>query len=156
MMRLGACLLGLLLGWAGAPSGRAGEPVTYGAGVKQAEAVSIGALLADPQKYVGKTVRVDGTIRDVCPMRGCWIDVAGDGAGVVRFQVEDGEITFPVAAKGHPVSAEGVFERTELKGERAVGYLRHLAEEKGEPFDAAKVPDPLVIYRLRGQGAVVR
>ena len=29
------------------------------------------AILADPEKYEGQTVLVQGTIEDVCPRRGC-------------------------------------------------------------------------------------
>jgi hypothetical protein len=142
---------------AAAVPGRAGEPSTFGKGVTAADPVAIAELLASPQKYVGRTVRIDGRIEEVCPMRGCWIDVAAEGRpGVVRVKVTDGEIVFPADAKGRAVSAEGVFERIELTGEQAVGWMRHLAEEKGEPFDPAKVPDPLVLYQIRGLGAVVR
>jgi len=150
---------GLAAAWVlgcGAASAWAAEPVTLGQGVA-APAVAIAELLAHPQVWVGKTVRVDGTIQDVCPMRGCWIDVAGSGApGVLRVKVTDGEIVFPADAKGRAVSAEGVFERLEMRGEQAVGWMRHLAEEKNEPFDPASVPDPLVLYQIRGSGAVLR
>jgi hypothetical protein len=149
----------LLAVWivAASTSGRAGEPLTLGQGVAVPEAVAISELLAHPQAWVGKTVRIDGTIQDVCPMRGCWIDVVGAGGpGMLRVKVTDGEIVFPADSKGRAVSAEGVFERLELKGEQAVGWMRHLAEEKKQPFDPASVPDPLVLYQIRGAGAVLR
>jgi hypothetical protein len=132
------------------------ESQVFGAGVSQPEPVAIGDLLAHPQDHVGKTVRVDGRITDVCPKRGCWIDIAGEGSErVIRFKVADGEIVFPAEVRGKGVIAEGVFTRIELEGEEAVAYARHLAEEKDEPFDASKVKPPLVFYQIKGSGAVV-
>jgi len=148
---IGAATL-LLLWVSGA---RAGE-VSYGAGVTLAESTSMAKILADPDAYVGKKVRIEGKVADVCPAKGCWMELR-EGEGTVsslRVKVEDGVIVFPVTAKGQLAVAEGVVEAIPMTRDQYVGWLRHLAEERGQTFDEAKVGDgPFRILQLKGTGA---
>lgn len=137
----------------------AGELVgqTYGDGVKGEPSVSISDILADPKLYDGKVVRVEGTITDVCPMRGCWFDVEGDAPGTeMRFKVRDGVMEFPMTAIGKHAVAEGVVTVHELTLEETRRYVAHLAEEKGEAFDPATVTEAETLVQLAGTGAVIR
>jgi hypothetical protein len=134
----------------------AGEPASYGEALVLEQALPIGDLLADPDSWVGKRVRVEGEITDVCPRAGCWIDIGGGRSGTIRFKVDDGVIVFPVEAEGRGVVAEGTLVRLELTEEQAVARARHLAEEKGEAFDPSTVEPPYVYYQIRGKGAEIR
>jgi hypothetical protein len=127
----------------------------YGGGVKVAEATSIAKIMADPDAYVGKTVRIEGKVLDVCPMKGCWMELSGEGEGSsLKVKVDDGVIVFPVTAKGKLAVAEGVLEAIPMTRESYVGWMEHLAEEKGQTFDAASVGDgPFRILQLKGTGA---
>jgi hypothetical protein len=131
------------------------EPIAVGGPLTQVNSVSIGELLGNPEAYVGKTVQVRGAITDVCPKAGCWVDIE-DADNRIRFKVNDGEIVFPLEAKGRRIVAEGVLTRIEMTREQAVGYARHLAEEKNEPFDPKSVTGPMKIYQIQGSGAVMR
>jgi len=102
----------------------------YGAGVSIATATPIKELYASPEKFVGKTVRVDGIVTAVCTEMGCWLALgaADNPDQAVRFQADhDGKIVFPITLKGKQASAEGVFikiaagdkEATEAAGEHA-------------------------------------
>lgn len=128
---------------------------TYGAGVTVPEPTSIAKILADPDAYVGKTVRIEGKILDVCPMKGCWMELAQEGGGSsLRVKVDDGVIVFPVTAKGRLAVAEGVLEAIPMTRESYVGWMEHLAEERGQTFDASTVGDgPFRILQLKGTGA---
>jgi len=129
---------------------------TYGAGLTEAATVAIVDLLAAPEKFVGKTVRVEGRVDAVCPMRGCWLDIADrESDRTVRFKVKDGEIEFPITAKGHNVVAEGVFTKVELTEDQAREYAIHLAEEQGRKFDPEQDEVSTVLYRIDGTGAVI-
>jgi hypothetical protein len=127
----------------------------YGGGVKVAEATPIAKILADPDAYVGKTVRIEGKVLDVCPMKGCWMELAQEGeASSLKVKVDDGVIVFPVTAKGKLAVAEGVLEAIPMTRESYVGWMEHLAEERGQTFDAASVGDgPFRILQLKGTGA---
>jgi hypothetical protein len=128
---------------------------SYGSGVKAAEATPISKILADPDAYVGKTVRIEGKVLDVCPMKGCWMELAGeDGKESLKVKVDDGVMVFPVTSKGKLAVAEGTVEAIPMTKEQYVGWLEHLAEEKGETFDSASVGDgPFRILQLKGTGA---
>lgn len=152
MKKLGFGLALLLIGLTAA----AAEDTVYGEGVKVAEAVPILKVLTHPERYTGKTIRVAGRIGDVCPRKGCWIDVQDAEERTLRFKVEDDVIVFPLSTMGMQVDVEGVLTRIELDHDASVRYMRHLAEEKSEPFDPSSVTGPMTIYQIEGTGAVVR
>jgi len=139
-------------------AGSQGPGTSYGAGVGAAELVKISELRAHPDKYVGKNVRVEGLVADVCPRRGCWMELAGDKEfETMRVKVDDGVIVFPLTAKGKLAQAEGVFTKIEVPAERVLEMKRHEAEEKGQPFDPKTVKaEPMVVYQIKGVGAVIR
>jgi hypothetical protein len=142
----------LLAGLAAASPADAAE--TYGGGVSLTETTSIGKILVDPDTYVGKRVRIEGEVTDVCPMRGCWMEIAEPEGDRIRVKVEDGVLVFPADAKGKRAVAEGVLEEIPMDREQYVLWMSHLAEERGETFDASKVGDgPFRILQLRGLGA---
>ena len=129
---------------------------TFGAGIKVASATPIDSILAEPKKYAGQTVRIEGMVTDVCPMRGCWMELAGEQPGhKLRFKVTDGEMVFPPDAKGKKAVAEGVVAVHELSLEDTKAYAEEEAREKNEPFDASKITEPKQIVRLDGTGALL-
>ncbi|MDH3404469.1 MAG: DUF4920 domain-containing protein [Acidobacteriota bacterium] len=135
--------------------GFAEEAVILGEGVTLEEATPIHAILADPDAFLGQTVRIEGGVLDVCPMKGCWVEVGGEG-GSLRVKVEDDVIVFPADAKGRIIAAQGTVEAVEMSREEYVDWLAHLAAEKGEPFDAATADvgdGPHRTIRIRGTGA---
>ncbi len=129
----------------------------YGDGITLTETVAVGQLLAEPDKWVGKRVRVEGEVTDVCQMRGCWFEIAGaTPAERMRFKVVDGVMTFPISAKGSYAVAEGTVRKIALTLEQTKKAMAHEAEETHRPFDADKVTEPMTIVRLDGTGAVMR
>lgn len=154
-MRRRILSLSLVGGLALAAGLSAGEPQIFGAGVTVVEATPIASLLADPDAYLDQTVRVEGTVLDVCPRKGCWMEVGSDESSI-QIKVEDDVIVFPQDAKGKPAAAQGTVEAMEMSREEFESYLRHLAEERGEGFDPASVGDgPYRIIRIRGTGAEI-
>jgi hypothetical protein len=130
---------------------------TYGQGVKLTTSVKVADLLAAPNQYLGKTVRVDGTVRAVCQEMGCWIQIADDQTSDgIQFKVDDGVIVFPKDAKGKRASAEGTFERIAAvdahEGEHADPVMR--AKEPGnEPEKALVASAPR--FRIKATGAII-
>ncbi len=140
-----------------AAAGAAVEGKSYGAGVKLAATTSIADILKDPAAFQGKTVRVEGRIADVCPKRGCWMELAGENAGEkMRFKVEDGDMVFPMEAKGQYAVAEGVVAVNVLSIEDSKKFAEYQAKEYGKPYDPASITEPTRIVRLDGTGAVLR
>jgi len=129
---------------------------TFGKGVTVKEATAISVLLDSPRTYVGKTVKVTGMIVDVCESRGCWLAVAGDRPyEQIRVKVTDGEIVFPLEARGRKGEFQGVVEMFELSREQVIEQRKHHADERGEAFDPGTVTGGETIVRLRGLGAEI-
>jgi hypothetical protein len=96
-------------------------------------------------------------ITDVCPKRGCWFDMAGGGPGKkMKFKVTDGEMVFPVDAKGRYAVAEGVVTLRERSIEESKEYAEYQKKEYGIPYDPATITKPTLSVMLAGTGAVFR
>jgi hypothetical protein len=130
---------------------------TYGDGVTVAEPTPIAAILADPDAFEGKRVRIEGRVAEVCPRAGCWMELAADeGETTLRVKVQDGVIVFPADAVGRVAVAEGVVEIIPMDRDAYRSWLEHLAEERGETFDAAELGDgPFRRIQIRGTGAEI-
>ncbi len=139
-----------------ASHGLATDYQLYGPSVSKKSEVRIGQLLKEPAQYVDKLVKVVGLVNDVCPMKGCWVEVIeNQGSERIRFKVQDDVVIFPVEAVGQEIIAEGILRRYELSQEQATRWLAHLAEEKGDEFDPSTVTGPLDFYQIEGRGAKV-
>lgn len=129
---------------------------TFGAGLTVSEETAISAIIDSPDQYVGKKVKVSGLVIDVCSKRGCWIYLAGDrDFEKMRIKVTDGEIVFPMEARGKTAVVEGVVEKFDLSREEVVARRQHHAEEKGVSFDPASVTSGETVLRVRGLGAEI-
>ena len=143
----------------------AGEGTTYGKGVTLDKATPVVELLAQPDQYVGKKVRVEGVVSAVCAKRGCWMTVTDPESGKgVRIKVEDGVIVFPMEAMGHKTTAEGFFEVVNPAGEHrehaaAPGHGEHAAGEGAAPESCTEqekaAKKAAATYQIAGVGAVV-
>ena len=114
-------------------------------------------ILANPEKYNGKRVRVQGAVVDVCSKRGCWIRLASDKEyESIVFKVDDGVIVFPMDAKGKTAIAEGVISAKTYTVEQLIEQGKHTAEETGKPFDPSSVKGPKTVVRIMGEGASIQ
>ncbi|MCH7612367.1 MAG: hypothetical protein IIB45_03305 [Candidatus Marinimicrobia bacterium] len=57
-----------------------------------------------PTAFLGNPVQISGMVVDVCPNRGCWIDVSSDKP---QEKVDDGVIVFRITAKERKESQAG-------------------------------------------------
>lgn len=132
------------------------DETKLGAEITLTEKTNISDILTDPEKYLDKTVLIEGEILDVCPMMGCWMEIkSNDGDGKIKVKVKDGEIVFPTEAKGKTALVEGKVYKFELTKEKAIEHFEHVAEEKGEKFDASTITGPMTIYQIKGLGAEI-
>jgi hypothetical protein len=125
------------------------EPTKLGEGVTLQQATPIADLVSRPADFVGKKVRVDGTVDAVCQNMHCWMDLKDAEGRSVRFKVEDGVIVFPVSAKGKRASAEGTFEKVDAAAD-AAHHAEH-ADGKEADHDHGTPAS----YRVKATGALV-
>jgi hypothetical protein len=127
-----------------------------GAEITLTEKTNISDILTDPASYLDQKVLIEGEVLDVCPMMGCWMELKSDGGeGMIKVKVKDGEIVFPVEAKGKTALVEGTVYKIELTQEKAVEHFQHIAEEKGQEFDPSIITGPMTIYQIKGLGAKI-
>jgi hypothetical protein len=134
---------------------RAADSKSYGKGVTLSTVTPIAQVLDRPADLVGKTIRVEGVITEVCQAMGCWMALAAEApkasqsdTRIVLIQVEhDGVIVFPVAARGHRAAAQGVLEK--ISGGEGQEAAAELAHQQG-----AKEQAP-VQFRINATGAVI-
>ena len=135
----------------------AGDGKAYGKPLTGEDTTKISVLMAEPDKFIGKTVRVEGLVTGVCEKRGCWMSLASDEEfQELRIKVDDGVIVFPIEAKGKHAVAEGEFTKIEMTMEQTLAYKKHHAEEHNEEFDPATVTEPLTYYQIKATGALIR
>ena len=124
-----------------------------GKGVTLAEATPIKALYDTPERFAGKTIRIDGVVSAVCEAMGCWMALADprDAALVVRFKVDHGAgIVFPISARGKTASAEGTFEKIAADDAEA----RDAATEQAAGSSKASAFGST--YHIKASGAVIK
>ncbi|MGI5863457.1 MAG: DUF4920 domain-containing protein [Myxococcales bacterium] len=122
-----------------------------GARLTGAERVSIEDLMAKPERYAGKTVRVAGNISAMCHHKRGWFALQGEGRGgeVVRV-ITTPAFRVPENAMGKQARAEGVVEIVAVPASDA----RHFAVDHkvGDPA-AVKDDKPVKSVVIRATGA---
>ena len=132
------------------------HPAKHGAPLSLPHETTVSRILSAPESFLGQKVLVRGEILDVCAKAGCWLEIAGGQPGQkIKVKVNDGEIVFPLSAKGKTARVEGEVYKIELSREQALGYWAHLAEETGAAFDSNSVTGPATIYQIKGLGAEI-
>ena len=87
----------------------------YGSEIYLREYNLITELFDTPEIYLGDEVLISGEIIEVCPMRGCWINIKEANSDLhIRVKVTDGEIVFPLTSKGKYADVQGKFSKLEF------------------------------------------
>ena len=120
---------------------------------------SISSLIDNPNQFLDKQIVTEGKIVDVCPMKGCWIEIKDSDSGqIIRVKVQDDVIIFPEDSKEKKVIVNGFFTKIEFTEDQAIKWKIHLAEEKGlklEESDVTLDSSDLIEYRIKGLGAKI-
>lgn len=131
-MKIGL-LLYILLGliFIGCGSGQeTGETswYTYGAEITESEVMSVTHAVNQLGELFGKTVVIEGKIKQVCQSRGCWMVVEENGISI-RVRFADYGFFVPWESAGKSVRMQGILNRETVSEDRA----RHWAEEADDP-----------------------
>ncbi len=136
--------------------GLAAGPTKYGTALTLKDNTKVSEIFAQPGKFNGQRVRVQGKIVDVCSMAGCWIAIGGDiESQTIRFKVDDGVIVFPMAIKGRNAAVEGVLTVAVLSEAEQIAQGEMEAKEKKTTFDPKTVKGSKMSIQIKGEGAEV-
>jgi hypothetical protein len=91
-------------------------PSTYGAPVTETKAVPIAKLAKKPRTYTGRTIRIEGTVKDVCQGQGCWLEVQDAKGATFIAKSLDESVLVPKDCKGQRVVVQGVLTARTAKG----------------------------------------
>ena len=84
----------------------------FGAPFEIKDVIAAKDLLAEPKSFVGKKVRVEGTVQDVCQKMGCWM-VISEGNTSMRITTKDHKFFVAKDGAGSKCHIEGeVIART--------------------------------------------
>ena len=134
----------------------ADEEKKYGSEITIKQKTKISIILADAESFVGKKVLVEGTVVGVCAKRGCWINLSSDKEfEQIRIKVKDGEIVFPMEAKGKTALVEGEVYSIVVEGE---GCESNCAEgdHKDSKEKCENEKTTKKVYMIKGLGAVIK
>ena len=103
-----------------------GWVLTRGEKLQGAPELSLAKLLENPAPQDGKVLRIDGTVRQACSSKGCWMELATDAKGPgVRVTFKDYGFFVPVDSAGSQARVEGVVKVAEL----SEGTAKHYTSE---------------------------
>ena len=88
--------------------GCAQQGKSFGQPITEANLTPIGDILAKPEQFVGKTVRIEGKIMDECPAGG-WFFLK-DATGTIYVNLHPSYFAIS-QVRGHQVIAQGVVRK---------------------------------------------
>ncbi|MFO0839871.1 MAG: DUF4920 domain-containing protein [Phycisphaerae bacterium] len=154
-MRIGnliaTAVLATFLGGCAAPMAKFGETMK----LTESDTVPLAKVLASPDQYNGKLVRVSGTVSEVCESMGCWLrlkDPAASDTLFVKFTCPTEGRLIPLEAIGRRATVEGTLKVETITQEEA----RHHKEESGaSEAEIAKIVGPQRLLRMSAPAALV-
>lgn len=107
--------------------------IKRGATIGKSKKVSLKKVLKNPEKYVGKMVRVKGYVVRSCKKEGCWAELGAtkDAKQTIRVKMKDHNFFIPLKSAGFKALTEGIFSIKKLSKEE----VKHLVEDDGAKFE---------------------
>lgn len=128
----------------------------FGKPVNNANLLKISTIMAAPDNYLDQPITIAGTVVGVCAKRGCWMTIASDKRFEnLQIKVNDGDMVFPMTAKGSKAIATGKLNKIQLNLSRTKALLAHRAQQAGNEFDENTVTEPMAIYQLVPTGVEI-
>ena len=123
--------------------------IHYGSAFTTEEIVTAKDLLADPEPFMDKTVRVEGRVAEVCQKAGCWM-VLTDEEKSMRVLMKDHGFAIAKDSAGRITQVEGVVKGTEVDPE----FVEHLKGESEKPDEMPEIGKSFV-YQLEATGVTL-
>ncbi|MBI5709129.1 MAG: DUF4920 domain-containing protein [Candidatus Eisenbacteria bacterium] len=113
-------------------------PLAVGAAVTVKKPVNIAKLAKKPERFAGKTVRLEGKVKAVCQGMGCWVEVEdAKGASFIARSLDE-SVLLPKDCAGRWIVVQG-----------KVTTLPQAAKEEARPEDHA-CPRPEYVVSTEG------
>ncbi len=127
------------------------EWASFGEPMVSDNTVSLADLLDSPDTYTGQTIRVQGTVADVCQTAGCWM-VMADGERTMRITMKDHGFAVAKDAATSMGEVEGVVIARPADPERAA----HFASEAANPDAMPENTGAEMLYEINATGVRIK
>lgn len=112
--------------------------------------VAISDLLAKPQDYEGKTVKLTGTVTDVCQNMGCWL-MLSDGTNEIRV-ITLHKFFLPKDCAKSKAVVDGIFKLAETSEEHEKKMIEESQNSKIKTEDVAGTQK---VYNIEATGVKI-
>lgn len=123
----------------------------YGSPLASSNRVELARLLAEPERFHDKTVRVSGWVRRACSKKGCWMEVSpsakNDEAPGCRVTFKDYGFLVPTDAAGSHAQLDAVVQVTHVQPQAVAHY-----EAEGASFPNKATDGSALEVRLIATG----
>jgi hypothetical protein len=113
----------------------------FGAPVVEKKATNLGKLARKPASFAGKTLRIEGVVKEVCQGRGCWVEVQDARGATFIAKSLDESVLLPKDCKGQRIVVQGVVKALPAKGED---------HDHGADVPAHECPAPSYVLSTQG------
>jgi hypothetical protein len=123
------------------------ENQRFGAPVVEKKAASIGKLAKKPASFAGRTLRIEGVVKDVCQGQGCWVEVQDAKGATFMAKSLDESVLLPKDCKGQRIVVQGVVMALPAKGHD---------HDHGAQVAAHDCPTPSYVLSTQGAELVAK
>ena len=149
--RIVACLSFLLLAFPVSPSWSESATVqTFGKAITLRKVLSLHEAMKQPGEYKDEKVLLEGKIKDVCQMKGCWL-LLSQGDEAIRIKFEGYSFFVPKNSLGKRARVEGKLMQETISEEMA----RHYASEQSKGVDPSQIKGPQQVVTLEASGVQI-
>jgi hypothetical protein len=117
----------------------AAEPARFGSAITARKSVPVAKLAKAPARFQGRTVRIEGTVAEVCQGRGCWVRVRDEKGVMFLAKSLDESVLLPKDCAGQAIVVQGV-----------VTPLKPAPHEHEEGVEGHACPTPEYVVATQG------
>jgi len=125
---------------------------TYGTPLGDGAIIPAKTLLADPSKYVGQAVVVEGRVADVCSKAGCWMVIA-EGDTTMRIRMKDHAFSVAKDGAGSACRVAGEVVKLEVDPDTVAHFEGESRKPELMPEKSAK---GAFIYEMVASGVAMK
>jgi hypothetical protein len=123
---------------------------SFGKEIRLTKTLPLREAVKHPERYKDRTVLLEGRIKDVCQMKGCWL-VLTDGDDTIRIKFEGYSFFVPKDSRGKQARVEGKLIWETISEAMA----RHYASEQSQPPDLSQMRGPQKVVSFEASGVQI-
>lgn len=125
------------------------QEASFGQKITDQDAIASTDLLSEIEGKDSVTLKVKGTVNEVCQAKGCWMTMDLDKDQSMRITFKDYGFFIPTNSSGKNAVVQGVVKKESIE----VQTLRHYAKDAGksdEEIEAITAPEISIVFVAEG------